>query len=104
MPRDREAAMIKVKPDWAVNVPSLAITVGGTAIGCVIAFVVLQSRVEATAGHLVRVEQRVEKLESAREADRNNLQTIRLEISDVKGDLRVIRQIVEGMQPQRTPR
>ena len=88
-----------IKPDWKINVPSVAMTVAASAAGCLAAFFVLQGDVRALTVNLGRVEQRVEKIETAREADRNTVHSIRLEIVDMKGDIRVVRQILEGMRP-----
>lgn len=88
-----------VKLDWKLNAPSIAVTFVASGAGCLIAFVVLQGDVKALTNHVTRVEQRVDKIEAAREADRSTVQTIRLELVDMRGDIRVVRQILEGMRP-----
>lgn len=91
-----------IKADWKLNVPSFAMTALASAAGCVVAFVVLQSDVKALNGHVLRVEQRVEKIEARRDADREESRTQRQTDRDaflrMEGDVRVIRQIVESLR------
>jgi hypothetical protein len=91
-----------IKTDWKLNVPSFAMTALASAAGCVVAFVVLQSDVKALNGHVLRVEQRVERIEARREADREESRiqrnADREAVLTMQGDIRVVRQILEGMR------
>lgn len=89
---------LPLKPDWKFNIPSAVATATSAGIGCIIAFVVLQSKVEATQDRMGLVEVRVDRLEQAREIDRTARQTDREAILTMQGDIRVVRQILEGMR------
>jgi len=89
---------MSLKPDWKFNVPSALATAASAAAGMLIAFFALQSKVEATTGNITRLEKRVDRIEEAREQDRSQRQTDREAIITMQGDIRVVRQILEGMR------
>lgn len=88
-----------IKFDWKLNAPSALYTFLSAAAGILVAFLLLQSKVEATVTAVSRIEQRVEKIEVGREADRLQRQNDRDAFLRMEGDVRVIRQIVEGLRP-----
>lgn len=90
--------MAAFKPDWKLSIPSFIYTALSALVGVVGAFYLLQSKVEATASHVGRVEIRVERLEAGREQDREQRRQDRDAFLRMEGDVRVIRQIVEGLR------
>lgn len=97
-----------IKFDWKLNAPSALYTFLSAAAGILVAFMLLQSRVEATVTSIARIEKRVDTLETNRETDREAARTQRQTDRDaflqLHGDVRVIRQIVEGLRPAGGPR
>lgn len=75
--------------DWKVNIASFGWTVFASIIGCVFAFALLQGDVRAVIGRVDEHRTRLDRLEAGRSADRDT-------IAEMKGDIRVIRQILEG--------
>jgi hypothetical protein len=85
--------------DWKINAPSAIYTFLSAAAGILVAFMLLQSKVEAIVSRIANLEVRIEKVEIAREVDRVQRQNDRDAFLRMEGDLRVIRQIVEGLKP-----
>jgi hypothetical protein len=75
--------------DWRVNIASFSWTVFASIIGCVFAFAVLQGDVRALISRVDDHRTRIDRLEAKRNIDRDT-------IAEMKGDIRVIRQILEG--------
>jgi hypothetical protein len=95
---------MSIKADWKLNIPSFLVTAAASAAGCLAAFFLLQGDVKALSGRMDRVERNIEKLEIAREADRALRLQDREAILTIQGDVRVVRQMLEGMRPGATPR
>lgn len=93
-----------IKADWKVNIPSFGLTALASAAGCLAAFFLLQGDVKALSGRMDRTERAIEKLELAREADRQLRVQDREAILTIQGDVRVVRQMLEGMRPPAGPR
>lgn len=97
-----------VKPDWKLNIPSLALTTVMGGAGCVAAFFLLQGEVKALAHRMERAERSIEKIEVARETDREANRTQRQQDREalliIQGDIRVVRQMLENMRPSAPPR
>jgi hypothetical protein len=89
-----------VKFDWKLNAPSALYTFLSAAAGILVAFMMLQSKVDSIVSRIGNMEARIDKVETAREVDRLQRQTDRDAFLRMEGDLRVIRQIVEGLKPQ----
>lgn len=95
---------MSIKADWKVNVPSFVVTALASAGGCLAAFFLLQGDVKALSGRMDRVERNIEKLELARDADRQLRLQDREAIFTIQGDVRVVRQMLENMRPAGGPR